>query len=288
MRLYVRLMVVTELDVELPDGRRLHAYDTGAGGDPRLTVVWHHGTPALGSPPRPLFAASEALGIRWVSYDRPGYGGSTRHAGRDVGTAARDVAAVVDALGVERFAVMGHSGGGPHALGCAALLPDRVGAAVVLAGLAPIDAEGLHWFAGMEADAVGVLRATIAGPTARAHHDAMFGPSRLSLTASDAAAVAADWGWITEVVGPAIAEGHHGQVDDDLAYVAYWGFEPATIAVPTLVVQGGQDRVVPFAHGEWLAGAVPGADLWLHDADGHVSVLDRATDALTWLVENTA
>lgn len=281
-------MVVTELDVELPDGRRLHAYDTGADDDARLTVVWHHGTPAVGAPPRPLFPLSEQLGIRWVSYDRPGYGGSTPNPGRDVGTAARDVAAVADALGVDRFAVMGHSGGGPHALGCAALLPDRVGAVVVMAGLAPLDADGLHWFAGMEADAVGVLRATIAGPAARAHHDAMFGPSRLPLTASDAAAVAADWGWITEIVGPALAEGHRGQVDDDLAYVAYWGFEPAGIDVPTLVVQGGQDRVVPFAHGEWLAGTVPGADLWLHDADGHVSVLDRAEEALAWLVQKTA
>lgn len=281
-------MVVTELDVELPGGRRLHAYDTGADADVRLAVVWHHGTPAVGAPPRPLFAAAERLGIRWVSYDRPGYGGSSPHVGRDVGAAADDVAAVADALGLDRFAVMGHSGGGPHALGCAALLPDRVRAAVVLAGLAPLDATGLHWFAGMEAAAIGVLRATIEGPAARAQHDAMFGPGRLPLTPADATAVATDWGWITEIADPARAGGHRGQLDDDLAYVAYWGFDPESITVPTLVVQGGQDRVVPHAHGEWLAGAVPGADLWLHDDDGHVSVLDRAEDALAWLVEVTA
>ncbi len=279
--------MVTELDVELPDGRRLHAYDTGADGDPGLVVVWHHGTPAVGAPPRPLLAVSERMGIRWLSYDRPGYGGSTPNPGRDVGTAAADVAAVADALGVERFAVMGHSGGGPHALACAALLPERVLAAVVIAGLAPLDAEGLHWFAGMEAAAVDILRATIEGPQARARHDAMTGPPRLPLTAADAAAVAAEWGWLTEVVGAAKAEGHPGQIHDDLAYVAYWGFEPSTITAPTLVIQGGRDRVVPHAHGEWLAEAIPGCSLWLSADDGHISVLDQADEALAWLYRVT-
>jgi pimeloyl-ACP methyl ester carboxylesterase len=194
---------------------------------------------------------------------------------------------VADAAGVERFAVMGHSGGGPHALACAALLPDRVLAAVVVAGFAPLDAEGLHWFAGMEAGPIGVLRATLAGPETRARHDALFGPTRLPLTAADAAAVGADWGWITEIVGPARAEGHRGQLDDDLAYVAHWGFDPDTIAVPTLVVQGGQDRVVPRAHGEWLAAAIPGCSLWLSTDDGHISVLDQADEALAWLYRVT-
>jgi pimeloyl-ACP methyl ester carboxylesterase len=279
--------MVTERDVELPDGRRLHAYDTGADGDTRLTVVWNHGTPAIGAPPQPLFATSERLGIRWVSYDRPGYGGSTRRAGRDVGTAANDVAAVADALGVDRFAVMGHSGGGPHALACAALLPERVVAAIVIAGLAPLDAEGLHWFAGMEQSSVDTLRATLEGPEARALHDDMVGPGRLPLTASDAAAEAAEWGWITEVARPAVASDHHGQLDDDLAYVAYWGFEPASIVAPTLVIQGGQDRVVPLTHGEWLARAIPRGELWVRDGDGHISILRHADDALGWLVEAT-
>ena len=94
--------------------------------DPRLTVVWHHGTPNVGTPPEPLLPASAERGIRWVSYDRPGYGGSTPHPGRDIASAAADVEAIADALGIDRFAVLGHSGGGPHALACAALLGDRV------------------------------------------------------------------------------------------------------------------------------------------------------------------
>lgn len=115
-------------DLALDGGGTLHVYDTGAG--PELTVLWHHGTPNTGAPPEPLMPASEQLCIRWVSWDRPGYGGSSPERGRDVASAARYAAAVTEALGVPRFAVMGHSGGGPHALACAALLPRRVTAVV--------------------------------------------------------------------------------------------------------------------------------------------------------------
>ncbi|WP_207795323.1 alpha/beta fold hydrolase [Deinococcus koreensis] len=135
--------MITEADIRLADGRTLHVYDTGGHGSGHpLTVVWHHGTPNIGSPPEPLFAASTRLGIRWVSSDRPGYGGSTPLPGRSVAAAAADLNAVADALGLERFAVMGHSGGGPHALACAALLPGRVLAVVSGAGLAPYGAGG--------------------------------------------------------------------------------------------------------------------------------------------------
>jgi pimeloyl-ACP methyl ester carboxylesterase len=138
-------VMVTETDIELPDGRTLHAYSSGSGG---LTVMWHHGTPNIGAPPEPLFDAAARAGIRWVSYDRPGYGGSTAHPGRNVASAAADVASIADALGIGQFAVLGHSGGGPHALACAALLPGRVLAAVSAAGPAPYGAAGLDWLAG--------------------------------------------------------------------------------------------------------------------------------------------
>src|SRR5471030_444148 len=117
--------MVTEFDVQLNDGTTVHAYDTSGGVD-RLAVFWHHGTPNIGAPPRPLFDTAERLGMRWVSFDRPGYGGSTPMPGRDVAYAAMCAAAVADELGIDEFAVVGHSGGGPHALACAALLPERV------------------------------------------------------------------------------------------------------------------------------------------------------------------
>lgn len=136
--------MTTETDLELSDGRRLHVYDTGAdNSDGRLVVFWHHGTPNIGAPPEPLVPAATRLGIRWVSYDRPGYGGSTPHPGRNTASAADDVSAIVEALGIDRVAVMGHSGGGPHALACGALLPEQVLGVVSAAGLAPLGAAGL-------------------------------------------------------------------------------------------------------------------------------------------------
>jgi pimeloyl-ACP methyl ester carboxylesterase len=125
--------MVTEADLELSDGRTLHYYDTHEdGSDARVAVFWHHGTPNVGSPPEPLFPAAAENGLRWVSYDRPAYGGSSPNPGRNIASAAADVAAIADALGIGRFAVLGHSGGGPHALACGALSPERVMAVVSL------------------------------------------------------------------------------------------------------------------------------------------------------------
>ena len=134
--------MVTEADIRLAGGRTLHAYDVRADGiasspsDPGspVAVFWLHGSPNIGSPPEPLFAVAKANGLHWVSYDRPGYGGSGPDDGRTVASAAADVAAIADALGLGRFAVLGHSGGGPYALACAALLPERVIAAVSVSG----------------------------------------------------------------------------------------------------------------------------------------------------------
>jgi pimeloyl-ACP methyl ester carboxylesterase len=163
--------MVTQTDLKLGDGRTLHAYDTGSGNVAgRLAVFWHHGSPNIGAPPEPLFSAADRLGIRWVSYDRPGYGGSTPCPDRNVASAAADASAVADALGIERFAVMGHSGGGSHALACAGLLPGRVLGVVVVAGMAPFGAEGLDWFEGFGSAGVAQLRAAAAGRAALEEH----------------------------------------------------------------------------------------------------------------------
>ncbi|NUO57874.1 MAG: alpha/beta hydrolase [Hamadaea sp.] len=271
-----------EFDVPVTGGR-LHAYDTGGDGVP---VVWHHGTPNLGAPPEPLFAAAERLGLRWVSYDRPGYGGSTPAPGRDFASAARYTAAVADHLGLGRFAVFGHSGGGPHALACAALLPDRVFAAVSVSGLAPINAEGLDWFAGMASGSEATLRASAAGRTALASHLAAEGETDIGFADVDWAALEGEWGWFGKVVGPAIAAGPAAQIDDDLANAGAWGFDPAAITVPVLLMHGDRDRMVPSTHSAWLAERIPGAQ-YRHWADeGHVSVLRHAEEALEWLAKS--
>ncbi|MGO4603928.1 alpha/beta fold hydrolase [Terrabacter sp. 2YAF2] len=284
-------VTVTESDVDLGDGHVLHAYDTGDPGTPDvepLVVIWHHGTPNLGAPPRPLFTAAARLGVRWVSYDRPGYGGSTARPGRDVASAARDVAAVADSLDVGSFAVMGHSGGGTHALAPAALLGDRVRGVVSISPVAPFSASGLDWFAGMAPGGEASLRAAAAGRAVKEAHEAAAGQAAegeidFGFVPADEAAFSGPWGWLGSVVGPAMAAGPAALIDDDLAYVSDWGFEPGDVAAPTLVVHGGADRMVPPSHGEWLAGAIAGAQLWLQPQDGHISVLRTAEEALTWL-----
>ena len=276
---------VREIDLALSAGRTLHVYDAGPDDSGRLAVFWHHGTPNIGAPPAPLFPAADRLGIRWVSYDRPGYGGSSPHHGRDAASAAADVSDVADALGLSRFAVMGHSGGGPHVLACGTLLPDRVIAVVCGSGLAPISAEGLNWFAGMHPSGAAELRAATEGRAALERYltSARFDPEQF--TPADHAALAGPWAWLGQVAGQAIEAGIGGAVDDNLAYVAPWGFDPGQMRTPVLYLQGGQDRIVPSSHAGWLAGHTPSAELWLRPDDGHVSVLGAAETAMGWLVE---
>jgi pimeloyl-ACP methyl ester carboxylesterase len=257
----------------------LHVYDTGEAD--RLPLVYHHGTPNIGAPPEPLFADADRLGIRWIGYDRPGYGGSAPDPGRDVASAAAHTARIADALGLDRFAVLGHSGGGPHALACAALLPDRTIAAVGISGLAPYGAQGLDWFAGMTSPAA--LRAATQGRAAKEAYEAAPTDDD-PFIAADWAALEGVWGWFGKVVEPATAAGPAAAIDDDLAYVMPWGFDPAVIAVPVLLAHGGRDACVPSSHSEWLAARIPAAELRISPDEGHISILNpAAVPALEWL-----
>jgi pimeloyl-ACP methyl ester carboxylesterase len=273
--------VVTERELHLRDGRTLRTYDSAAGAAPdALTIVWHHGSPQTGAPLPPLLSAAAARDIRLVSYGRPSYGGSSPLPGRDVASAASDVAQIADALGIARFAVMGASGGGPHALACAALLPDRVTGVVCLASIAPFTDE-FDWFAGMASD--GGLRAAAAGRDARARYAVTdeFDPE--SFVAADWAALAGDWASLGADAGRAGDAGPDGLIDDDVAFESPWGFELSAVAAPVLVVQGGLDRVVPPAHADWLARHVRHSELWYRPDDGHVSILRGCPAAMDWL-----
>jgi pimeloyl-ACP methyl ester carboxylesterase len=279
--------VVREMDLEVGGGRTLHLYDTGADdADDRLAVFWHHGTPNIGAPPEPLFQAADRLDIRWVSYDRPGYGGSTPYQDRPVVSAADDVSSIADALDIERFAVMGHSGGGPHALACGALLPERVLSVVSVSGLAPFGAEGLDYFAGMADSSAASLRAAVQGREAKERFETTADEdAEPGFIPADLAALEGEWSWFMSVVRPAIENGPGALIDDDLASVSPWGFDPARVTAPTLLVHGGRDRVVPSSHGEWLARHCPSAELWLQREDGHISVLGSGEAAMGWLRE---
>jgi pimeloyl-ACP methyl ester carboxylesterase len=273
--------MVMKRDHRLRDGRRLvvHAAD-GSGASDELTVLWHHGSPQTGALLQPLLAAAAARNIRLVSYARPSYGGSSPNRGRDVASAAAEVAEVADALDVDGFAVMGASGGGPHALACAALLPDRVIGAVCLASPAPFT-DNFDWYAGMASP--GALRAAAAGREARERFAATdeFDPN--SFTAADWAALAGVWAPLGRDAEQAGNDGPEGLIDDDLALAAPWGFDVAAITVPVLLVQGGQDRVVPPAHADTLLGAISTSELWLRPRDGHISVLDACPLGMDWL-----
>lgn len=276
--------MVEHRSVALADGRVVDVHDSGTNkGAAAVTIVWHHGSPQTGVLLPPLLAMATRRGIRIVSYGRPGYGGSTPQPGRDVASAAADVAQVADALDIDRFATMGASGGGPHALACAALLPGQVTAVACLAGIAPFTT-AFDWFAGMHSGAS--LRAAAAGRAARAEHAETdeFDPGMF--TDADWSALQGEWVALGEDAQSAGAAGPGGLIDDDVAFVNPWGFDLAVVTAPVLIIQGGKDRIVPPAHARWLATQLPRAELRVRPDEGHVSVLHACPEAMDWLLDH--
>ena len=280
-------------EIRTADGRTLVVHETGAGpgaaeagaaepraAAPAFTLFWHNGSPHSGELLPPIVEAAEARNIRVVTYARPSYGGSSPNPGRNVASAASDVASIADSLGIERFAVMGASGGGPHALACAALLPDRVFAAVTLAGVAPFS-DAFDWFGGMASP--GALQAARQGRDARARYAVTETFDPAVFTPADWAALDADWRSLGADANRAGDAGPDGLIDDDTAFATDWGFDPATIATPVLLIHGKEDRMVPASHSQWLVPRIPAAELWLRPDDGHVSVLHALPLALDWL-----
>jgi pimeloyl-ACP methyl ester carboxylesterase len=270
--------------VETPDGRALQVLDSGGHG---IACVFHHGTPGGPVPQEAVVRAAADAGLRWIGYARPGYAASSPLPGRTVAQAAQDTATVLDHLGLQEFVTYGYSGGGPHALACAALLPDRCLAAATVAGLGPDGVEDLDLLAGMGEDNVEELTLARAGrsvltPYLVKHAEGLREVTGAQLAAalggllSDADAAALT-GEVAEVLAAGMREGLRvevdGWLDDDLALVRPWGFDVAEIGVPVAVWQGAQDRMVPFHHGQWLVAHVPQAWGHLLPDDGHVSVV---------------
>jgi pimeloyl-ACP methyl ester carboxylesterase len=277
--------MATALTVSGPGGRTLEV--EVAGPDAGETLIFHNGTPAAGTMFAPLVEIGAERGLRHVAYSRPGYGSSTRDPGRTVADCAQDVVAVADALGVERFYVAGLSGGGPHALACAALLPERVIAVATFGSVAPWDAEGLDFLEGMGEEnhvefgaavagkreleeyldaQVPILGAVTAQDVARAYGDLVGAADRDAITGGYAE-------YLAGATRRALETGIWGWFDDDLAFVAAWGFDLGAIERPVFVWQGGDDRFVPPAHAEWLAGHVAEARFEPRPEHGHLSLL---------------
>jgi pimeloyl-ACP methyl ester carboxylesterase len=271
-----------------------------AGNPKGPAVVVHHGTPGSSLLWRGLVEDAEARGIRLLGYDRPGYGGSDPHPGRRAADAAGDVAAIADGLGIERLAVEGGSGGGPHVLACAALLPERVVAAASLAGVAPYPADGLDWLQGMGQDNLDEFAATLAGRDQlerflKAQAEAMLDadPEALAetlrslLSPPDAAVCTGEVAeYILAATSSGIQEQLDGWIDDDFAFLSDWGFDLGAIEVPVQLWHGEEDRFVPIAHGWWLAQRIPGVDARLLESEGHLTIqLGRIGDVHAWLLE---
>lgn len=180
---------------------------------------------------------------------------------------------------------MGHSGGGPHAMACAALVASRVAALVSVAGLAPFSALDLDWFTGMGPASTASLRAATMGRHAKEGHVAMGGQADPDFTRADWEVLEGEWGWFGSVVAPAIAAGPAALIDDDLAYVSPWGFDLEAVRAPALLVHGTADRVVPSSHSRWLADRLGSGQLRLHEGEGHISVLRHAEAMLEWICE---
>ncbi len=273
--------------LRMGDGATLqYILDTTVRSDAPL-LVYHHGTPAAGPVSPALLDASRTAGFRLVELVRPGYGTSDRVPGRTVASNTARTRALVDHLGGGAFASCGWSGGGPHTLADAALLPDCVGA-LSIAGVGPFDAADLDFLAGMGADNVAEFGAA-SDPAAlesfltaaadglrsgdadamRREMASLLPPADLAfLDAATAGNLAASLAWSVE-------HGIWGWFDDDIAFTRAWGFDPADIRVPVTLLQGADDLMVPFAHGQWLAASMPHAHAVLEQGEGHLSIVAR-------------
>ncbi len=282
-------MTATAQLLTLSDGRVLDVRLDGASDPQADVLLYHHGTPSSGRVSGDVVRSAGLRGLRVLSWSRPGYASSTRHHGRSVADVASDTREVFDQLGIERAFTMGWSGGGPHALACGALLPDRIMGVASLAGVAPYQEslETLNWMAGMGQDNIDEFGATLAGesvlaPALAAAREGLVGVTAQGIVAEmESLLPEVDRDYLGPGFGDdlatsfreAVASSADGWVDDDLAFVRPWGCDLSTIRVPVSIWQGSEDLMVPFSHGQWLSSAMPFARAHLRQGDGHLSVV---------------
>jgi len=277
--------------ITLPGGRNI---DILLAGPPEgLPLLLHDGTPVGLALYPPTVQAAQARNLRAIQIARPGYERSTPRPGRAVADVAGDTAGVLDVLGLDTFVTVGWSGGGPHALACAAGLPGRCLAAASVAGVAPYGAEGLDWTAGMGPENVAEFGAAVRG---QAELTEFLDREAAALASVTGAEVAVSLGGLISAADRAVLTGEYadhvaaglraalsagivGWREDDLAFVKDWGFtlgwDPSAgeaAAAPVAIWQGDQDRMVPFGHGRWLAANIPGARAHLLPGEGHLTI----------------
>jgi pimeloyl-ACP methyl ester carboxylesterase len=278
------------LTVQAPGGRVLDVLVSGP--EDGLALVFHTGTPSGLVGIGPAAGEAPARGLRTVSYSRPGYGNSTPQPGRLIADAAADVEVILGELRVDEFVTAGWSGGGPHALACAALLPVRCLAAASIAGVAPSDSPGLDWPAGMGEENVQEFDAAVAGEAELTSFldqaagimrdiDAAGVADGLGDLASEAdkAALTGEFAeYLAAAFRSSLSTGIAGWRDDDLAFTKDWGISLEALghATPVAIWQGDQDRMVPAAHGDWLAANIPLARARMRPGEGHLTLMTNS------------
>ena len=286
--------------VAAADGRTPTIAECGdPGGFP---VFLLHGTPGSRYGGQGLASAYASVGARVIAYDRPGYGGSDRLRGRRVVDSVADVSAIANSLGIERFAVSGGSWGGPHSLAVAARLPERVTRAACQAGVAPFDMPGFDWFADMDAVNIEELGWALEGEDVLARNIERVASRMLERVADDPSkmisgsvqlseadrAIMASLGqheMIRQMLDEAFRHGVWGYVDDIFCLIQPWGFDVTEISVPTRILYGLTDVLVPRQHGEWLAHNVPNAEAVIDEQGGHMPDPNLVTERFGWLVQ---
>jgi pimeloyl-ACP methyl ester carboxylesterase len=280
------------LEVRVAGNRRL-AVDTW-GSPTGAPVFLLHGTPGSRNGPRPRSSVLYRLGVRLINYDRPGYGGSDPQGGRTVAHAAADVEAIANALKLDTFGVVGRSGGAPHALACAALIGDRVNRVAGLVSLAPPDAEGLDWFAGMSQDNIDEYEAACSESKSQLHGKAariradpeeMFRTLGPGLAVRDKRVIEdiAIRGLLTDTYAEALSQGSVGWVDDDMAFRRPWGFDVSKIDVPVLLWHGEADKSSPPGHTIWLGRHIPRPVVVMEPDAAHFGAIEILPRVLAWI-----
>jgi pimeloyl-ACP methyl ester carboxylesterase len=287
----------TEID---RGGRVLRVRDAGDPGG--AEVMYFHGTPSS----RLDLCSGEQLaaecGVRLVSFDRPGYGGSTP-APFGLASIAADAHAIADELGIARFATLGQSGGGPGALAAAAVPGDRVSRVGIASGAGPfqrvpgalgeLDDNDRAAVALLPGDPAGAAAAFAAGfePLAelfRAADDAgivsafqdLLSPRDNELMGDPRLAVA-----FAETMREGLRQGTSGAGWDNVSWIGEWDIDLGTVTCPVLLWYGSEDRMAPPAHGLWLSQNLPRARLVLRDGEGHLGIFEHLGEMLKTLTD---
>jgi pimeloyl-ACP methyl ester carboxylesterase len=285
--------------VETPDGRELCVESAGDPSGP--TVLVHDGTPNSRHLEAKAIRDAEQRGIHLLSYDRPGYGGSTARPGSAISDCTTDVQAIAEAFGIARLATWGISGGGPYALACAALLPDLVTSAATLASIAPYGVPDLDYFSGMGQENVDDNRLLLENPEAARTRIEELRDEALAMTPeqlvdawssllspTDARAATGEMAaHIVHCMQEGLAPGVQGWWDESLAHLAPWGFSVEDIGIPMQVWHGEEDQFVPFQHGQWLLAHIPGAEAHLSSDDGHLTLTRQLPHIHDWLIAHS-